>query len=48
MISRYLEFAADALEQFVGENGQWQLKIDTPEIVMPDEEELEAIPEQTA
>ncbi len=47
MISRYLEFAADALGQFVGENGQWQLKIDSPEIVMPDEEELEAIPEQT-
>ncbi|XIW18979.1 hypothetical protein AB2H60_24690 (plasmid) [Escherichia coli] len=37
MISRYLEFAAD-LGQFVGENGQWQLKIDSPEIVMPDEE----------
>lgn len=41
LIPRYLEFAADALGQFVGENGQWQLKDETPAIVLPDEEILE-------
>ncbi|VAC84210.1 Uncharacterised protein [Enterobacter hormaechei] len=45
MISRYLEFAADALGQFVGENGQWQLKVETPAIVLPDEDAVEAIDE---
>ncbi|MER1507534.1 protelomerase family protein [Enterobacter hormaechei] len=45
MISRYLEFAADALGQFVGENGQWQLKVETPAIVLPDEESVETIDE---
>lgn len=45
MISRYLEFAADALGQFVGDNGQWQLKIETPAIVLPDEESVETIDE---
>lgn len=38
MISRYLEFAADALGQFVGENGQWQLKTEAPAIILNDEE----------
>nr|2V6E_A Chain A, Protelemorase [Klebsiella phage phiKO2]2V6E_B Chain B, Protelemorase [Klebsiella phage phiKO2] len=38
LIPRYLEFAADALGQFVGENGQWQLKDEAPAIVLPDEE----------
>ena len=41
LIPRYLEFAADALGQFVGENGQWQLKDEAPAIVLPDEEILE-------
>ncbi|SVM11342.1 Uncharacterised protein [Klebsiella pneumoniae] len=41
LIPRYLEFAADALNQFVGENGQWQLKDEAPAIVLPDEEILE-------
>lgn len=45
MISRYLEFAADALGQFVGENGQWQLKLETPAIVLPDEDAVDAIDE---
>lgn len=43
MISRYLEFAADALEQFVGENGQWQLKVETPAIILPDDDAVEPI-----
>ncbi len=43
LIPRYLEFAADALGQFVGENGQWQLKDEAPAIVLPDEEILEPI-----
>ncbi|ECY2423276.1 protelomerase [Salmonella enterica] len=43
MISRYLEFAADALEQFVGENGQWQLKVETPAIILPDDDAVESI-----
>ena len=43
LIPRYLEFAADALGQFVGENGQWQLKDEAPAIVLPDEEILEHI-----
>ncbi|EOY5692502.1 protelomerase family protein [Salmonella enterica subsp. enterica] len=34
LIRRYLEFAADALEQFVGENGQYQLKEEKPAIVV--------------
>ncbi|SYC94083.1 Uncharacterised protein [Klebsiella pneumoniae] len=41
LIPRYLEFAADALGQFVGENGQWQLKDEAPAIILPDEEVLE-------
>lgn len=41
LIPRYLEFAADALGQFVGENGQWQLKDEAPAIVLADEEILE-------
>ncbi|WP_154905057.1 protelomerase family protein [Klebsiella michiganensis] len=41
LIPRYLEFAADALGQFVGENGQWQLKDEAPAIVLPDEEIIE-------
>lgn len=41
LIPRYLEFAADALGQFVGENGQWQLKDEAPAIILPDEEILE-------
>ncbi|WP_217990505.1 protelomerase family protein, partial [Enterobacter hormaechei] len=45
MISRYLEFAADALGQFVGENGQWQLKVETPAIVLPDEDAVDDIDE---
>lgn len=45
MISRYLEFAADALGQFVGENGQWQLKLEAPAIVLPDEDGVDAIDE---
>ncbi|EMV6421898.1 protelomerase [Enterobacter hormaechei] len=45
MISRYLEFAADALGQFVGENGQWQLKVETPAIVLPDEDAVDNIDE---
>lgn len=45
MISRYLEFAADALEQFVGENGQWQLKVETPAIILPDDDAVEPIEE---
>ncbi|HFP8179629.1 TPA: protelomerase family protein [Enterobacter hormaechei subsp. hoffmannii] len=45
MISRYLEFAADALGQFVGENGQWQLKVEAPAIVLPDEDAVDAIDE---
>lgn len=45
MISRYLEFAADALGQFVGENGQWQLKVNVPTIVLPDEESVDSIDE---
>ncbi|EEH8549887.1 protelomerase [Salmonella enterica] len=45
MISRYLEFAADALEQFVGENGQWQLKVETPAIILPDDDAVEPIDE---
>ncbi|RAP69622.1 protelomerase domain protein [Candidatus Erwinia dacicola] len=43
MISRYLEFAADALEQFVGKNGQWQLKVETPAIILPDDDAVEPI-----
>lgn len=46
LISRYLEFAADALGQEVGENGQYQLKrtsapivMDTTQAAVPDEEE---------
>ncbi|MHD0517923.1 hypothetical protein ACY1LM_01760 [Klebsiella pneumoniae] len=34
LIPRYLEFAADALGQFVGENGQWQLKDEAPAIIL--------------
>ncbi|EJD6660034.1 TPA: protelomerase [Enterobacter hormaechei subsp. xiangfangensis] len=45
MISRYLEFAADALGQFVGENGQWQLKLEAPAIVLPNEDGVDAIAE---
>lgn len=45
MISRYLEFAADALGQFVGENGQWQLKVEAPAIVLSDEDAVDAIDE---
>ena len=45
MISRYLEFAADALDQFVGENGQWQLKVETPAIILPDDDAVEPIDE---
>ncbi|HDF8568327.1 TPA: protelomerase [Enterobacter hormaechei subsp. hoffmannii] len=45
MISRYLEFAADALGQFVGENGQWQLKVESPAIVLPDEDAVDDIDE---
>lgn len=45
MISRYLEFAADALGQFVGDNGQWQLKVETPAIVLPDEDAVDNIDE---
>ncbi|MDU3894957.1 MAG: protelomerase family protein [Enterobacter sp.] len=45
MISRYLEFAADALGQFVGDNGQWQLKVEAPAIVLPDEDAVDAIDE---
>ncbi|MFO5742469.1 protelomerase, partial [Klebsiella pneumoniae] len=43
MLYRYVEFPADALGQFVGENGQWQLKDEAPAIVLPDEEILEPI-----
>ncbi|ECA8972957.1 protelomerase [Salmonella enterica subsp. enterica serovar Omuna] len=34
LIRRYLAFAADALEQFVGENGQYQLHDEKPQIVI--------------
>lgn len=36
LIRRYLAFAADALCQFVGENGQYQLRDDTPPIIVQD------------
>ncbi|WP_407214434.1 hypothetical protein [Enterobacter hormaechei] len=31
--------------QFVGENGQWQLKVEAPAIVLPDEDAVDAIDE---
>lgn len=38
LIRRYLEFAADALGQFVGENGQYQVKAEVlPMVVFSDE-----------
>ena len=39
LIRRYLEFAADALGQFVGDNGQYQLKTESlPLVVFTDED----------
>ncbi|ENG2646468.1 protelomerase [Salmonella enterica subsp. enterica serovar Banana] len=42
LIRRYLEFAADALEQFVGENGQYQLKDEKlPIVILNDDPDSE-------
>ncbi|MEL2282505.1 protelomerase, partial [Klebsiella pneumoniae] len=41
LIPRYLEFAAEALGQFVGDNGQWHVTDEAPAIILPDQEDLE-------
>ncbi|MDE9588206.1 protelomerase family protein [Xenorhabdus bovienii] len=44
LTKRYLDFAADALEQEIGENGRYQLVDNSPNIIIQDDEdeELEA------
>ncbi|MDE9532929.1 protelomerase, partial [Xenorhabdus bovienii] len=38
LTKRYLEFAADALEQEIGENGRYQLVDNSPNIIIQDDE----------
>ncbi len=48
LVARYLEFAATALEQAVGENGQYQLVRDTPPLVLDNETYAEEVEEMEA